>query len=439
MIMKIFISNNDYSVKQKIINFSVITFIFISINIINKMRNNSIDPNFLRLKEFEDSYSQSFISSFFRSTITDMKKFRELNYKDLLLENRGFIRNDNPDVSVIITAYNQAHCFYGALRSVQNQSLKNIEIIIIDDCSLDNTTEVIEKYMKEDNRIIYLKHESNDGKIKSRSDGVRIAKGRYITIIDGDDALSNENILNYSYTIANIADLDVVEFQHAFFKRKSYKSINLNYRNIKHLHNRIIYQPELTFKFVDLTGPDSNAGYANRNIVSKLIKNEIFKNVLEYIGQNYTEDYLLDFEDSIMAVSLFHIANSYYYMNECGYYVANKECENPFPVLKFKKCKIKSLTINNELDSIKYLNFLLDKSKGREIENDFIYKELLAIDYYKKIDKLINKDFSYVYSVLNKIYKSNFYSNKRKNRITKIKEKLLKKENIIKLINSSLF
>ena len=84
------------------------------------------------------------------------------------------------------------------MRSVQNQSLKNIEIIIIDDCSLDNTTEIITQYMKEDERIIYLKHESNDGKIKSRSDGVRIAKGKYITIIDGDDSLSNKNIL-YNY------------------------------------------------------------------------------------------------------------------------------------------------------------------------------------------------------------------------------------------------
>ena len=64
---------------------------------------------------------------------------------------------------------------------------------------------------------------------------------------------------------------------------------------------------------------------------------EIFKNVLEYIGPKYTEDYLLDFEDTIMTVSLFHIANSYYYMNECGYYVASGECENPFPLLKFKK------------------------------------------------------------------------------------------------------
>jgi hypothetical protein len=189
---------------------------------------------------------------------------------------------------------------------------------------------------------------------------------------------------------------------------------------------------------VDLTGSDSNAGYANRNIVSKLIKNEVFKNVLEYIGTNYTEDYLLDFEDSIMAVSLFHIANSYIFMNECGYYVANGECKNSFPNLKLKKCKPKNITINSELDSIKYLNFLLDKSKGREIENDFIYKELLAINYYNKLDKLINKDFSYVYFILNRIYKSNLHYKKRKNKISKIKQKLLKKENIIKIKNSSL-
>ena len=192
------------------------------------------------------------------------------------------------------------------------------------------------------------------------------------------------------------------------------------------------------FKFVDLTGPDSNAGYANRNIVSKLIKNEVFKGVLEYIGSNYTEDYLLDFEDSIMAVSLFHIANSYFYMNECGYYVGNYECENSFPILKLKRCKPKNITINGELDPIKYLNFLLDKSKGREIENDFIYQELLSINYYNKLDKLINKNFSYVYFILNRIYKSNLHYKKRKNKIYKIKQKLLKKENIIKIKNFSL-
>ena len=185
---------NDYSQNIKIFNSLVVVFIFCFINIVVIFRDNILDPNYLKIKKFEDSFSKSFVEKFFHNSIAEMKKFREINYKDSLSCN-NFQKKENPDISVIITAYNQANCFYGALRSVQNQSLKNIEIIIIDDCSLDNTTEVIQTYMKEDKRIIYVKHESNDGKIKSRSDGVRIAKGKYIMIIDGDDSLSNENIL----------------------------------------------------------------------------------------------------------------------------------------------------------------------------------------------------------------------------------------------------
>ena len=171
--------------------------------------NNNFDFKYKKIKEFEDSSFKSFIKNFFTNQISDMKKFREINCKNILLNNISFHKNEYPDVSIIITVYNQANCFHSALRSVQNQSLKNIEIIIIDDCSLDNSAEEIEKYMKEDNRIIFLKHESNDGKIKSRSDGIRMAKGKYITIIDGDDSLSDENILYNSFTIASLADLDV--------------------------------------------------------------------------------------------------------------------------------------------------------------------------------------------------------------------------------------
>ena len=421
--------------KSKIFNIYIIVSTYIFICILNVFRRNYFESSYIKIRHFENTYSKSFIGKIFENPVSDMKKFRETNFNNNLFENITFKKSENPYVSVIITAYNQANCFYGALRSVQNQSLKNIEIIIVDDCSLDNTTLEIENYMKEDNRIIYLKHESNDGKMKSRSDGIKIAKGKYITIIDGDDALSNENILYNSFTIANLANLDIVEFIHAFFIRKNYKGINLNYRNIKNLKHRIIHQPELMFKFVDLNDPDSNAGFANRNIVSKLIKNEVLKNVLEYIGIKYTEDYLLDFEDTIMAVALFRIANSYYFMDECGYYVANEECKDFLPQTNFKKCKPKPFHINKELDSIKYLNFLLDISKNREIENNLIYKELIAINYYKKLDKLINNDFSYVYSILDRISRQNWISKRKKNIIATIKNKLMKKEKSVKLKN----
>ena len=403
-------------------------------NIFDVLKNNSKDKKYLKIKDFEDSYSKTFLQNFFfNEQISEMKNYREINCKDILIETKQFKKSDNPDISVIITVYNQANKFYSALRSVQNQSLKNIEIIIIDDCSLDNTTEIITQYMKEDERIIYLKHESNDGKIKSRSDGVRIAKGKYITIIDGDDSLSNKNILYNSYTIAKMANLDIVQFRFALFNKKICINLNSNLDYIQNLKNRIIYQPELSQKFIYYSENDLIEGYANRNIVSKLIRNEVFKEILKYIGPKYTEDYILDYEDTIMSVSLFKKGNSFYYMHECGYYIAKGELVNNYPFIQSKKCKTKSIEVNKDLDSIKYLNFLLDKSSGSEIENFLIYKELIAVNRHKKLDKLKNVDFSNIYYILSKINQSKFYSQKMKKRISQVKDKLLKRENTTKL------
>lgn len=427
------LKNKENKKYKKIYNVIITIFVLIFFHQYEIHRCNSLDKTMLKIKQFENSYSKSFINNFFMKTdIEESIKYREINENNILIDHYIYQGNEEPDISVIITVYNQANCFYKVLRSVQNQSLKNIEIIIIDDCSLDNTTEVIENYMKEDKRIKYLKNESNNGKIKSRSDGVRMAKGKYITIIDGDDALSHENILFNSLTIANMANLDVVEFRYGFFEKHKLIQLNFNLNNIKNLKNRIIYQPELTFKFVDLVEGDSINGFSNRCIWGKLIKNDVFRKVVEFIGPKYTEDYLLDYEDTIMVVALFRVAKSYYYMQELGYYKSKGECENPFPILENKKCKSKNFLINSELDSIKYLNFLLDISKNSEIENKLIYKELMALDHYKKLNRKINKNFSYVYSIINRINESSFYLNNHRKKINKIKSKLLKKESIIK-------
>ena len=165
--------------------------------ILDNFKYHSLEKVIIKIKEFEKSYSKSFIDNFFlENNINEISKFREINIKDILIEHNIYQKNENPDVSVIITVFNQANCFYKALRSVQNQSLKNIEIIIIDDCSLDNTTE-------------------------ARSDAVKIAKGKYITIVDGDDAFCHRNILYNSLSILNMANLDVVEFRYGFFEKKT--------------------------------------------------------------------------------------------------------------------------------------------------------------------------------------------------------------------------
>ena len=71
-------------------------------------------------------------------------EFRKINCGNKLIDGyQKFNKSRNPDISVIITIHNQANDFHKVLRSVQNQSIKNIEIIIIDDCSFDNSFEII--------------------------------------------------------------------------------------------------------------------------------------------------------------------------------------------------------------------------------------------------------------------------------------------------------
>ena len=246
--------------KNKIINILICLSLFIYLCIFNNIKNQNLDPNFKKIYDFEKEIADSFLYSFFiENEISKIKKFRKINANNELIDKsdiKKYKRKGIPDISVIITVFNQENCFFKALRSVQNQSIKNIEIIIVDDCSNDNSLSIISKYQKEDDRIILLKHKNNYGTIKSRSDGIRLAKGKYITIIDGDDGLASKDILFNCFNIAKIADLDVLEFYNANFIKKEYKNIGKNLLPIKNLNNRIIYQPELKYKFIKITEKD---------------------------------------------------------------------------------------------------------------------------------------------------------------------------------------
>lgn len=382
-------------------------------------------------QELYEKIVQSLDNEFYKSiNDSDISHFWEINHYNILVNEKNFERYENPEISVIILLYNQANCIHKCLRSVQNQSLKNIEIIIIDDCSLDNSTETIKSYQIEDPRILLVKHQSNYGKIKSRSDGIRIAKGKYITFIDGDDSLIHKDILLHSLKLAKSADLDVVEFKISYYiNRRFINNIN-NYYQIKNINKKIIYQPELKTKFISLIDREDVRGMYNRNICGKLIKNRLFKKVLNNIGKKFTEDYINYFEDTLMVVSLFQTAKSFYLMKERGYYYAHDECKNKFKFVENKKCKA-----NNKIrgmDPIKFLIFLIDKTGDTYLERKLLYSEILSIDYYVNMTNLIKAHFEMIYKVIDTTLKSRFLTYVQNNKIKGIKTKLLKKEKSLK-------
>jgi glycosyltransferase involved in cell wall biosynthesis len=90
-------------------------------------------------------------------------------------------------VSVIIPVYNVEEYLTQCLDNMINQTLKDIEIICIDDCSTDNSLQILQEYATKDNRIIVLRQEKNQGQGLARNRGLDIAKGEYIMFLDPDD------------------------------------------------------------------------------------------------------------------------------------------------------------------------------------------------------------------------------------------------------------
>ena len=111
----------------------------------------------------------------------------------------------------MITLYNQKNYIKNVYSSIQKQELKDIEIIFVDDASIDNSSMIIDELMERDKRIIYLKNDINRLAFYSRNKGVLESKGEYILVIDPDDLLVN-NILLKAYETAKEFNLDIVQF-----------------------------------------------------------------------------------------------------------------------------------------------------------------------------------------------------------------------------------
>lgn len=90
-------------------------------------------------------------------------------------------------VSVITPTYNCAEFITRTIESVQAQTYQNWEMIIVDDCSQDNTKELVEKYMKDDSRIKYHLLEINSGAAVARTTAMQLANGSYMAFLDSDD------------------------------------------------------------------------------------------------------------------------------------------------------------------------------------------------------------------------------------------------------------
>ena len=124
--------------------------------------------------------------------------------------------NKEIQVSVIMPVYNVEKYLDEALQSIIKQTLSNIEIIIVEDCSNDNTRLIVEKYSEIDKRIVPIYNKKNEGLIRCLNKAILIAKGKYIARMDGDDISDiNRFVEQVKYLENN--DMDLVGSQCYYF------------------------------------------------------------------------------------------------------------------------------------------------------------------------------------------------------------------------------
>ncbi|MDF2538626.1 MAG: hypothetical protein K0S76_1647 [Herbinix sp.] len=114
-----------------------------------------------------------------------------------------------PFISIIIPVYNSEKYLNNCIESVLQQTLTEIEIILIDDGSVDNSFRICEEYSKRDKRIILI-HQHNKGQSVARNIGLKLASGSYIFFLDSDDRLYQPDTLENMYKKAKKIQCDLL-------------------------------------------------------------------------------------------------------------------------------------------------------------------------------------------------------------------------------------
>ena len=169
----------------------------------------------------------------------------------------------------------------------------NIELIFVDDCSEDNSIEIIERYKNDDPRIILIKNKKNKGTLISRNIGALKARGEYLVFPDSDDILSRD-ILNICYKTCKTYNYDLVRFNMYSDHYFIFGLIDIHLK-------RAIFQPELRTYLI--------YGYGYQKLVDGIISNKFIRRTLYLISLNNINEFFINqkmayFEDGLSLIKI---------------------------------------------------------------------------------------------------------------------------------------
>ena len=206
--------------------------------IFTKIQKGKINIKRIKTKRnfYQNLFYLIFIIFLIQSIFTDIDNTKRPTRTSLLTRARNFMKNctegillnsniqsHNPNnlikISVVIPVYNCEKTIKAAVRSIQNQNMAEIEIILVNDFSKDNSLSIINELMNEDPRISLINNEKNMGALYSRNIGILKAKGKYVMNLDNDDMFMDSDVFDTIFEEAEIC-LWILMFLIPFLKKQ---------------------------------------------------------------------------------------------------------------------------------------------------------------------------------------------------------------------------
>ncbi len=265
-----------------------------------------------------------------------------------------------PLITIIIPVYNDYKYLDRCVKSVLTQSYSNIEVILVDDGSLDGSSDLCDKFARSDERVVVI-HQKNMGVSKARNAALDIMRGEFVTFIDGDDYVENEYIESL---------YDAIKSTKADISTCGHFRINID-GSVKKLYSDDENKPPVL-----MTGVESLADFfygktCSGSSGSKLYNKKLFEN-LRFPGYVMGEDTYVVYHTFSNADLIAHTNKALYYYVQHDTSVTNYK-SNYYKFYDYVKLYDHIMSIDTRKDDKEYFKALVN----RLIENNFwVYMKL---------------------------------------------------------------
>ena len=362
-----------------------INIFFLSIYITNKYFNKEIYIFGRTKRKFKKRINYTR-----KEALTRGRNFLNICLQEKLINNLKFKKSKNPIITVIVPIYNREPYIKKVIRSIQNQSILDIEIILVNDLSTDNTLKIIEKLQTEDPRIEIINNEKNMGILYSRSLGVLNAKGKYIVPLDHDDFFFDDDVFEVIYEEAEKTNFDMISIMEVEIKKVYTNIIGMRDGCTTHQPDGlIIKQPELPyFPFFK----NNRYSIVDVDIWGKIYRTEIYKKAVNLLGIERYSIYNFFNEDQIDLFAICIVSKPYKYVRKYGIFhiMGHKSALNRVKIEHLQKMRIffiEEIFDLSKFENKKYGLFLAISFNFNNINEDnklylrVVLKKILECEY----------------------------------------------------------